>query len=243
MIQRQIVITEQVDLRHEPRIFPKPLPDYILNHQFWKETICNNAALHASSCGFLLSYAWLLCHPSDLKIALELGLISSEIIWKDWTTFVDTVLTNIDCEALDMVNKRYQYGELRLSRLHAIYRLTPIFKPEHFIRGFLYGYSRYTVFFTRNFGWVLLVFLYITIVLDAMQVSLGTTKLQDNKIFQRASYSFAVFSIVLPVFTVSIGLLLFSCFFVFNLLKTKMFLKSRKQYRRALIRSRAVGVP
>jgi hypothetical protein len=229
MMERQIIITEQADLHlvwHESRIFLKPLPDYIFDHQFWKKTICNNAALHASSCGFLLSYVWLLCHPSDLRIALETGLVSSQINWEGWTTFVDTFLSNVDYEALDMVNKRYQYGELRLTRLNTIYRVTNIFKPEHFMRGYMYGYDRYTVFFNRNFGWVLLIFLYITIVLTAMQVGLSTTELQQNQMFQRASYGFTVFSIVLPVFITSIGLLLFLWFFLFNFLATRAFLKA-----------------
>jgi len=59
MIERQIFITEQADLHlvwHESRIFIKPLPDYIFDYQIWNDTICNNAALYASSCGFLLSY-------------------------------------------------------------------------------------------------------------------------------------------------------------------------------------------
>jgi hypothetical protein len=45
-------------------------------------------------------------------------------------------------------------------------------------------YNRYTVFFNYNFGWVLLPFIYMTIILTAMQVGLGTDKLQRNKRFQ-----------------------------------------------------------
>jgi len=246
MMERQILITEQADLHlvwHESRIFLKPLPDYILDYQFWEETICNDAALHASSCGFLLSYVWLLCHPSDLKIALELGLLSPGISWEDWTIFVDTFLLHIDYEALDMINKRYRYGELRLSRLNTIHRLTHIFELEHCVRGYMYGYNRYTVFFERNFGWVIIVFLYVTIILTAMQVGLGTTALQQDQMFQRASYGFAVFSIVLPVCVIGVGLLLFSWFFVLNLVATKAFLNSRRHQRRALIQSKAAQVP
>jgi hypothetical protein len=246
MMERQILITEQADLHlvwYESRIFLKPLPDYILDYQFWKETICNNAALHASSCGFLLSYIWLLCYPSDLKIASELGLVSPKINWEDWTIFVDTFLSNIDYEALDMVNQRYHYGELRLSRLNTIYRLTHIFEPKYLMRGYMYGYNRYTVFFERNFGWVVTVFFYITIILTAMQVGLGTTALQQDNMFQQASYGFTVFSIVLPVCAVGVGVLLFSWFFVFNLIATKAFLNSRTHQRRALILSKAAQVP
>ncbi|TVY32006.1 hypothetical protein LSUB1_G007740 [Lachnellula subtilissima] len=162
MIERQILITEQADLHmvwHESRFFLKPLPDYIFDYDVWKSTICKDAALHASSCGFLLSYVWLLRHPSDLKIALELGLISSKIKWEDWTLFVDTFVSNIDYEALNTVNKRYHYGELRLSRLNTIYRLLHILEPRRFMLGYIHGYNRYTVFFERNFGWVVILLL------------------------------------------------------------------------------------
>ncbi|KAF2803834.1 uncharacterized protein BDZ99DRAFT_163959 [Mytilinidion resinicola] len=159
MIERQIIIVEQADLHlvwHESRVFLKPLPDYLLNHQFWVDTICSDANLHASACGFLLSYVWLVRHPSDLKIASELGLLSPQTQWEDWVIFVDTLLVNIDHEALDTVNKRYQYGELRLSRLDLICRLSHFYRTGTFIRGYMYNYNRYTVFFNRNFGWILL---------------------------------------------------------------------------------------
>ncbi|TVY32371.1 hypothetical protein LOCC1_G007723 [Lachnellula occidentalis] len=246
MIERQILITEQADLHmvwHESRIFLKPLPDYIFDYEFWKGTICNDAALHASFCGFLLSYVWLIRHPSDLKIALELGLISSKISWEGWTVFVDTFLLNIDYEALDTVNKRCHYGELRLSRLNAIYRLLHIFEPKRFMLGYMHGYNRYTVFFERNFGWLVIILLYTTTTLGAMQVGLGTTELQQDKNFQRASYGFAVSSVMLLVFVVFLEVLLFSWFFVFNLVASKAFLNRRRQQRRALIQFKTAQVP
>ena len=245
-MERQILITEQADLHlvwHESRIFLKPLPDYILDYQIWEKTICKSATLHASCCGFLLSYVWLLCYPSDLKVAVDLGLVSSDLNWNDWTVFVDAFLSNIDYVAMDMIDKRYYYGELRLNRINTICRLTHILEPGRFMRGYIYGYSRYTAFFERNFRWVLLVFLYITVILTAMQVGLGTTELQQNKAFQQASYGFTVFSIVLPVVVVGVGLFLFSWFFVFHSLATRDFLNTRRQRRRELIQSKAAEVP
>jgi len=246
MIERQIFITEQVDLHmvwHESRIFLKPLPDYIFDYDVWKSTICNDAALHASSCGFLLSYVWLLRHPSDLKIALELGLISSKINWEEWTLFVDTFLSNIDHEALDTVNKRYHYGELRLSRLNTIYRLLHILEPRRFMLGYMHGYNRYTVFFERNFGWVVIILLYTTVILSAMQVGLETTNLQHDKSFQQASYGVAVCSLVLLVIVVFVEVLLCSWFFIFNLVATRAFLNRGRQQRRALIQFKTAQVP
>ncbi|MCJ1366682.1 hypothetical protein MMC16_005812 [Acarospora aff. strigata] len=240
MMERQIIITEQADLHlvwHESRMFLKPLPDYLLDYQLWKETICKDDELHASACGFLLSYVWLVCQPSDLRVATELGLLSSHIRWVDWTIFVDTFLSNIDYDALDTVNKRYRYGELRLNRLNAIYRLTHMFEPDHFVRGYMYDYNHYAVFFDRNFRWVLLIFIYMTVILTAMQVGLATEQLQHDQMFQQASYGFTVFSIVLPVVTVGGAASMFLCLFVFNFLATRIFLQKRRQNRRGMIAS------
>ncbi|RDW73478.1 hypothetical protein BP6252_07385 [Coleophoma cylindrospora] len=243
MIERQIVITEQADLHmvwNESRIFLKPIPDYLFDHGVWKDTICKDKDLYATCCGFLLSYIWLVCRQSDLKIASESGLISSKICWKGWTGFVNEVLSKVDYDHLPSINERYKYGELRLNRLNLIYRMTHILEQEHFMRGYMYGYNRYSVFFERNFGWVLLLFLFLTMILTAMQVGLATAELQQNEIFNQVSYGFTVFTIVLPLFVFVLGLFLFVWFVVFNLLAT---LKIQRQRRIAHAQNKASKVP
>ncbi|KAF2499994.1 hypothetical protein BU16DRAFT_522852 [Lophium mytilinum] len=246
MIERQIIIVEQADLHlvwQEARIFLKPLPDYLLDHQFWEDTICYDAELHANACGFLLSYVWLVRHPSDLRIASELGLLSSQMQWEDWVVFADTLLTNIDHDALDTINKRYQYGELRLSRLNLIRPLFHLYRSGKFVRGYMTNYNRYTVFFSRIFGWVLLVFIYMNILLTALQVGLGTDELQHDKRFQRAAYGFAVFSLVSPVVILGAAALVFLYLFAFNLITTRTFLNRTKRHREELVESKAGAAP
>jgi succinate dehydrogenase/fumarate reductase cytochrome b subunit len=245
LIERQIVITEQADLHLvwlESRLFVKPLPDYLLNHQTWTQIICEDRELHASCCGFLLSYIWLLCYPSDLRIAIEHGLVTPELTWNDWTTFVEAFLNNVDCETLDAVNKRYQYGELRLQRLNIVYRFTNFYRSGHLMKGYMYGYNRYTVFFERNLGWVVLVFLYLTIILTAMQVGLATTTLQQNGSFRQASSGFAIFSMVLTVVIVGTALFLAIILFILNLLATRKFLRRQAVRRRGQSQAKARGV-
>jgi Heterokaryon incompatibility protein (HET) len=41
--------------------------------------ICRDRHLHECACGFLLSYAWLICHRSDLKIAQEKGYYQTRL--------------------------------------------------------------------------------------------------------------------------------------------------------------------
>lgn len=66
----------------------------------------------------------------------------------------------------------------------------------------------------RNFAWALTAIVYITIVLTAMQVGLGTHQLKDDVGFNRASYGFTVFSILAPLIVlvvIIITLLVLGC--------------------------------
>jgi hypothetical protein len=59
-----------------------------------------------------------------------------------------------------------------------------------------YGYNRYVIFFQRNFSWILIVYVFFSLVLSAMQVGSGLDELKENYAFLRASYIFVVFSMV-----------------------------------------------
>jgi hypothetical protein len=169
MMGYEIVATEQMDLhllKMSSKILVKPLPDWILGYEFWETWICGDKELHRSACGFLLSYVWLLVTPIDLKIAIEFGLIPSCITWPWWKSFVHDFLADepgrVDINTLAQVNQRYQFGDLRLGRINSIYRSR--FFWTHFVRGYLYGYNRYVVFFQRKFGWLLIVGVFFSLV-------------------------------------------------------------------------------
>lgn len=220
MIGRQVVITERADLHlvwDDNMVFLKPLPDYLMSYEFWEDTLCPNNSLFQDAKGFLLSYMWLICHKSDLKIAHDQGLLSEDISWERWTIFSRAVLSNIDYEHLTDVNPRYLYGELRLGRLDLIYRFcSKTRKFTTFIRGYHYSYHQYSTFVQRNFAWVLTAIIYITIVLTAMQVGLASEKLQHNQGFNRAAYGFTVFSIVAPLVVVLVGVIIVGVLFSEN---------------------------
>lgn len=237
MLGRQIVITEQADLHllwTRASILIKPLQIFLLDHQFWFEHICPNQALHASACGFILSYAWLVCHQSDFKIAMDCGLLPSQLLWSQWTEFIDDFLSNVDHvdhETFGQVNKRYRYGELRLGKLNYLYRFYPAFRGRFFLRGYLYRYDSYRVFFRRNFAWILVAFVYITIVLQGLQVGLETNKLGQDERFQKVAFGFTVFSITAAAVVAALMVFLFLFFLVYNLSFTGSFLKQRRQHR------------
>lgn len=242
MMGFDIFLTEQADLhllKFSNKIFVKPLPEYMLNYSFWDRYICGSRELHRSACGILLSYVWLICSPLDLKLARQLDLLSSEITWTWWKTFVTDFLLHVDANALNQVNKRYHFGELRLGRINSIYRIRFFF--THFIRGYLYGYNRYVVFFQRNFAWMLIVFVYFSLVLTAMQVGLALPQLNTNHAFQQASYGFVVFSIVAVAAIVFFVGILFVGIFLLNMILAISHEKKERRDREFFAREKEKG--
>ena len=209
MEKHEIVVTEQADLHlvcPTGRIFIKPLPMYLLCHQLWTSHICADAQLYECCIGFLLSYAWRIRHESDLVIAVDHGLLPKWLTWKAWVVFVSSFLGYLEANGghSKFVNKRYQYGELKLTRLNVVYRYAPEVPG---LKGYISGYGQASMFFKRNFAWMGLGFLYLVAILTAMQVGLAAAPLRDNANFNWASYVFAVFCILLPVTIVAVHFL------------------------------------
>lgn len=245
LLGREIILTEQMDLHlvwSESRIYLKPIPRFLLEPQFWTDyltcladckcpetppqvptegpMICNNRRLWACALGFLISYTALISHESDFHIAQGAHLLTDDINWFNWHTFVRELL---DTESTyTQINKRFIYGELRLNRLNTIFRLTG--GP---IRGYQPGFSQYGSFFRANFTWLASLLGYMVVVLAAMQVGLGTNALQNNESFQAASYGFTLFTIVGSLLAVAIIFAVFLGLFIENWVKTLQYQKQR----------------
>lgn len=152
-------------------------------------------------------------------MAKELGLLPESIEWQTWTPFMESFLEHVNLETLDSVAGRYQFGELRLTRLNAIYKFT-YFSFQHWIRGYMSSSTWYRAFFAKNFAWLLIVFAFVSVVLSAMQVGLATTSLQTSTAFQSASYGFAVASLVVVLCGVVLAFLVWAILFVYHLVST-----------------------
>lgn len=233
LLGRTILIDEDIN-EHlvwvEERFYVKPLPQYLLNFQFWTDNLCKDVELHKSACGLILSYAWLVCHQSDFRIAIELGLLPNGIEWEQWTTFMTDFLGHIDIHSLKDVSDRYKYGELRLTRLNTIYRLV-LFSSRSLVSGYMASSTWYKSFFARNFAWLLAVFAYFTVVLSALQVGLATTSLQESEAFQSASYGFSVASVVAVAVSVFLIFIIWLFLFIYHLFSTW-------QYNKYIVRER-----
>lgn len=214
----ELLGTQQMDLhllRYSNKLLVKPLPEYILSTTFWEGHLCMNEALWESATGWLLSYVWLITSPLDLKLAHDNALLPAAITWSWWKAFATDFLEHVDMNTLHQVNKRYHFGDLRLSRINSIYRTRFFF--THFVRGYLYGYNRYVVFFERNFSWILILFVFLSLVLSAMQVGTALDQLNSNKAFMKGSYGVVVLSMVSVVAVLGVVGLCFIGIFLFNM--------------------------
>lgn len=214
----EILGTQQMDLhllQYSNKLLVKPLPEYILDTTFWKDHICTNTTFHENATGWLLSYVWLITSPLDLKLAHDNTLLPTAITWTWWKKFATSFVDTVGINALEKVNKRYDFGDLRLSRINTIYRTR--FFTTHFVRGYLYGYNRYVAFFERNFSWILILFVFLGLVLGAMQVGTALESLNTNKIFLKGSYGVVVVSMISVAAVLGIVGLFFAGVFLFNM--------------------------
>lgn len=220
MIGRQIILTEQADLHlvwQDSRIYVKPIPEFLLDFNIWAEHICPYDLLWQTARGFLLSYIWLIRSKNDLRIAHDNGLLPGEIGWELWVPFTRSLLGSINHKTFRFVNRRFSYGELRLNRLNLIYRFSVRGDLKEFIKGYMHNYNRFSVFLERNFAWIIGSFVYVTIILTAMQVGLATERLGKNVRFQSVSFGFTVFAMIASIITLGLIALLLFVLVLFNL--------------------------
>ena len=242
------------------RMYFKPLPRFLLEPQFWTRFLscapncacvlrkgtgqtpgvpktkspeetkaCKQRKLWRIALGFIFTYVALIRHESDFNIAKGDLLLPAEAKWAYWTTLVQ----ELDPEHIySNIDERFIYGELRLSRLNKIFKLT----QRPILRGYVYRWQQYSSFFQQYFGLLAAATVYVAIILTAMQVGLATDKLKGSKAFMDASYGFTIFSILGPLITMSLIFLFFLYLFGNNLYATVTFSRKRLGIVRAVQR-------
>jgi hypothetical protein len=227
LLGRKILVTEQADLHllwQDDKIFIKPLPTWLLDRDFLRKHDPAGSMLPAAL-GFLNSYVLLISYEIDFILAQELHLLPPAVDWKGWLDIVQGLLPDFWGDQRE-ISPRYQYGELRLSRINWIYRFDPRFRFQHFCRGYHSSSQTFQSFLNRNFGWLLVVFVYFTILLTALQVGLATNQLKDSAPFNAASYGFTVFSLVAPLVTILYGAILTLVLVIYNVTVTLLHVRS-----------------
>lgn len=244
LLSREIFVTERMDMHlvwTTGRIFLKPIPRFLLEPDFWAEHLCctptcrccyeGNKAVQGANracerqhfrqiaLGFLFSYAALLSHESDFRIAQDRHLLPLGVLWPSWKIFVE----QLNLETIyPRINQRFRHGELRLSRLNKIYA---VYKTP--LRGYMARWDQYGTFFQDYFSLLASVTVYIAIVLTAMQVGLATKPLASNDAFQSASYGFTIFAILAPLIGALLVVFAFCCILTYNWLRASSFSRRR----------------
>ncbi|KAI3390703.1 hypothetical protein diail_8806 [Diaporthe ilicicola] len=202
--ERQVVVTEQMDLHlvwKPGQMYIKPIPRFLLDPRFWDthlschcraSTTCGHQQLRKCALGFLFSYTALVCHESDFSFAKERHLLPPEITWPDWRQLTADILKTD--HIYDHIDRRYIYGELRLSRLNKLRYV----QSGLAMRGYMPHYQRFGDFVSDNFRMLASGVVNVAIVLTAMQVGLATD-LVRGPTFQAVSAGFSVFAMLLPL--------------------------------------------
>jgi hypothetical protein len=183
---RNVTITENPGLhlvRNYTMIYIKPIPQCLLNHTFWFRYLAAPSQSNTpsastnprptlsiacrSALGFLRSYAYLIHHESDFRLAQSALLIPQHIDYTAFQHFIQPFRHLSDA----VVSPRYHYGHIRLTRLNLAVR---ILRPRSLGRRSYHPRHWHTAqYLARLAAPVLFLFACVTLILSSMQVGLA----------------------------------------------------------------------
>lgn len=249
----QIVIVEDPGLHciwYYSELYLKPIPDALLNYQFWQDHLCpispqdpkqpgQDSTQHAlyektiklqrAAVGFLRSYAHLIHHKSDFNIAKKNNLIPEDVTYDKFQQFIENFRKAQDTE----VSPRWHCGQIRLSRLNWAVRLCR--PPSRRGAGFLKN-----MFYLPPTHWqsgqvlefmaapAIAVFAIFSVALSAMQVVLATPKGSAWSAFVAVSWGFAVVVLVVIAVLVAVALAVLGVWWLSQMLFALMYRKPRE---------------
>ena len=199
---REIIITEKPELHLVwiyDRVYIKPIPKCLLSNAFWTFYLSSSGIdpspdasarkeVSKAALGFLRSYAYLIRHKSDFTLAREEQLIPKGFKHAEFIKFI----ANFEQVGDEDVSPRYQYGELRLTRLN--------FWTKIFLRRITFHkvHGQYGAYFGRFYAPILFVFGVFSLALSAMQLALRTGPSQQQTWSAFASFcrGFSIYTLV-----------------------------------------------
>ncbi|CAK7227337.1 hypothetical protein SEUCBS140593_006542 [Sporothrix eucalyptigena] len=155
---------------------------------------CDKRHLWDCALGFLYSYAAIVAHESDFRIAQAHGLLPAEVTWSQWRTLTRQIITSPDVMA-HRFHQRFLYGEMMLHRLREISQL----KRGGLVPVLIGRLDRFARFFQSNVRWLASLVAYIAIVLSALQTGLTTDGLAASGAFQSFASGFTMFALIAPL--------------------------------------------
>lgn len=194
----------QSSLRGSLRFQPQPQPRTQTQKTVTSSSSAASSSSTSSTCdkrhlwdcalGFLYSYAALVAHESDFRIAQEHGLLPAEVTWHSWRVLTRQVITSPDVVA-HRFHQRFLYGEMMLHRLREISQL----KRGGLVPVLIGRLDRFARFFQGNVRWLASLVAYIAIVLSALQTGLTTDGLAASAAFQSFASGFTMFALIAPL--------------------------------------------
>ena len=147
--------------------------------------------------GYLRTWLYLVSYETDLRIAIELGLIPKNVSWVQFCNFTSAfhLIPQND------VHERYAYGEIRLTRLNLYAPIT--IRKQNFQRV-TYQYGAY---FAQFYGPLLFAFGILSVILSGLQVALAGEQRSNLTALYQSSIWFAI--VVILVLTTLSFMLIF----------------------------------
>jgi len=198
---RRIIVVENPYLHlvwYYDRIFIKPIPQYLLSAAFWQYLKQTDQELWKAAAGFMRTYSYLIKYETDFEKAqsTDMRLIPQLDGEKEPITFERFVkfIAPFENDCGSLVCGRYDYGELRLSRLNIWAFL--LFRKV----SFHYVNTQSSFLLAKLFAWVLTAFLVLNVILTSMQVDLAVQSaptVSDNwNTFGQVSRLFSIIVII-----------------------------------------------
>lgn len=168
---RDIKVSENPGLHlvwYYEMIFVKPVPAYFYSQAFWEYLENARPDLYKACLGFMRSYYWLIQYEIDFHEACKLHLIppkgnGEQPSYEEWCEFIEPFAQVGD----NHVNRRYHYGELRLSRIN---RAAMMFKGS---LAYFHIYPQWGSFLEHTLAPIITIFAVCSVVLNSMQVCLA----------------------------------------------------------------------
>ncbi|KAK3899997.1 hypothetical protein C8A05DRAFT_17644 [Staphylotrichum tortipilum] len=209
---REIKVTESPGLHlvwFYEMIFIKPIPAYFFSKAFWEYLENVDLELRKACLGFMRSYYMLIQFEIDFREACKLNLIppknkkGKKLTYEEWCEFIKPFAKVGD----NHINRRYHYGELRLSRIN---------RAAFFRRGrlaYFHIYPQWGSFLEHTLTPIITIFAVCSVVLNSMQVGLAAIVVEPGTVsgawpkFVAASLWFPVLVMVAIAIVLAVALI------------------------------------
>lgn len=167
---RKIIVDQHPGLHllwYYETIFVKPIPAYFYSNAFWKYIENADKEIYMACLGFARSYYFLIQFEIDFLEACNLNLIPKKEgdefpTYQEWCEFIEPFAHVGD----ENVNRRYHYGELRMTRINRV----AIFKGS---LAYFHLYPQWGSYLAHILAPLITAFAVCSVVLNSMQVSLA----------------------------------------------------------------------